>query len=74
MSLLAMFMGEGPSGYGYGSTAEVVTQGIALKGRNILVTGSTSGLGLETVRADRGVGSADRGRDRLQRAAPGEVA
>jgi WW domain-containing oxidoreductase len=48
--------GAGPSGYGYSSTAEVVTQGISLKGRNILVTGSTSGLGLETVRvlAQRG--------------------
>jgi NAD(P)-dependent dehydrogenase (short-subunit alcohol dehydrogenase family) len=56
MSLLGLIKGNGPSGYGYGSTAEVVTQGIALKGRNILVTGSTSGLGLETVRvlAQRG--------------------
>jgi NAD(P)-dependent dehydrogenase (short-subunit alcohol dehydrogenase family) len=56
MSLLGMLKGKGPSGYGYGSTAEVVTQGIALKGRNFLVTGSTSGLGLETVRvlAQRG--------------------
>ena len=56
MSLLGLVMGNGPSGYGYGSTAEVVTQGISLKGRNILVTGSTSGLGLETVRvlAQRG--------------------
>ena len=56
MSLLGLVKGNGPSGYGYGSTAEVVTQGIALKGRNILVTGSTSGLGLETVRvlAQRG--------------------
>jgi WW domain-containing oxidoreductase len=56
MSLLGLVKGNGSSGYGYGSTAEVVTQGIALKGRNILVTGSTSGLGLETVRvlAQRG--------------------
>jgi len=56
MSLLAMFMGKGPSGYGYGTTAEVVTQGLALKGRNFLVTGANSGLGLETVRvlAQRG--------------------
>jgi len=56
MSLLGLVKGNGPSGYGYSSTAEVVTQGIALKGRNILVTGSTSGLGLETVRvlAQRG--------------------
>ena len=56
MSVLAMLKGKGPSGYGYGSTAEVVTQGLALKGQNFLVTGATSGLGLETVRvlAQRG--------------------
>ena len=56
MSLLGLVKGNGPSGYGYASTAEVVTQGILLKGRNILVTGSTTGLGLETVRvlAQRG--------------------
>ncbi len=56
MSLLALVKPNGPSGYGYGSTAEVVTQGIALKGRDFLVTGSTTGLGLETVRvlAQRG--------------------
>ena len=56
MSLVSLFKGKGPSGYGYGSTAEVVTQGIALKGKNFLVTGSTAGLGLETVRvlAQRG--------------------
>jgi WW domain-containing oxidoreductase len=56
MSLLGLLRGNGPSGYGYASTAEVVTQGIALKGRNVLVTGSTTGLGLETVRvlAQRG--------------------
>ena len=56
MSVLAMLKAKGPSGYGYGSTAEVVTQGLALKGKNFLVTGSTSGLGLETVRvlAQRG--------------------
>jgi len=56
MSLVSLFKGKGPSGYGYSSTAEVVTQGIALKGKNFLVTGSTSGIGLETVRvlAQRG--------------------
>ena len=63
MSLVALLKGKGPSGYGYGSTAEVVTQGISLKGRNILVTGSTSGLGLETVRvlAQRGARVAEIG-------------
>jgi len=56
MSLISLFKGNGPSGYGYGTTAEVVTQGIVLKGKNFLVTGSTSGLGIETVRvlAQRG--------------------
>ncbi|MEI9938564.1 MAG: SDR family oxidoreductase [Pseudomonadota bacterium] len=56
MSLLSLFKGNGPSGYGYGTTAEVVTQGVVLKGKNFLVTGSTSGLGIETVRvlAQRG--------------------
>ncbi|HEY3252543.1 MAG TPA: SDR family oxidoreductase [Polyangiaceae bacterium] len=56
MSLVSLFKGNGPSGYGYGTTAEVVTQGVALKGKNFLVTGSTSGLGVETVRvlAQRG--------------------
>jgi WW domain-containing oxidoreductase len=56
MSLVSLFKGNGPSGFGYGSTAEVVTQGVALKGKHFLVTGSTAGLGLETVRvlAQRG--------------------
>jgi NAD(P)-dependent dehydrogenase (short-subunit alcohol dehydrogenase family) len=56
MSLVSLLKGNGPSGYGYGTTAEVVTQGITLKGKNFLVTGSTSGLGIETVRvlAQRG--------------------
>ncbi len=50
MSLLAMLKGQGPNGFGYGSTAEEVTQGLDLTGRVFLVTGSNSGLGLETVR------------------------
>ena len=56
MSLVSLFKGNGPSGFGYGSTAEVVTQGVALKGKHFLITGSTAGLGLETVRvlAQRG--------------------
>jgi WW domain-containing oxidoreductase len=45
-----MFMSKGPTGFGYESTAENVTQGLDLQGRNILVTGCNSGLGLETVR------------------------
>jgi WW domain-containing oxidoreductase len=50
MSLLATIRGKGPSGFGYGSTAEDVTAGISLAGRTILVTGAGSGLGTETVR------------------------
>ncbi len=50
MSLVALFKGNGPSGFGYGSTAEQVTSGIDLVGKTYLVTGCNSGLGLETVR------------------------
>jgi WW domain-containing oxidoreductase len=50
MSLLSMLKGRGPSGFGYGSTAEEVTAGLDLSGRTFLVTGANSGLGLETVR------------------------
>jgi NAD(P)-dependent dehydrogenase (short-subunit alcohol dehydrogenase family) len=74
MSLLGLVKGNGPSGYGYGSTAELVTQGIALKGRNVLVTGSTSGLGLETVRvlAQRGARVFATGRTKEKAAAARE--
>jgi NAD(P)-dependent dehydrogenase (short-subunit alcohol dehydrogenase family) len=50
MSLLALVKGKGASGFGYGSTALQVTEGLSLEGRTFLVTGSTSGLGRETVR------------------------
>ncbi|SEM12171.1 WW domain-containing oxidoreductase [Pseudoxanthomonas sp. GM95] len=50
MSLLAMFKSVGPTGFGYGSTAETVTKGISLKGQTILVTGCNSGIGAETCR------------------------
>ncbi len=50
MSLVAALKGTGPSGFGYASTAEEVTEGLDLTGKNILVTGCTSGLGQETVR------------------------
>lgn len=40
----------GPSGFGARSTAEQVLSGLDLTGRRYLVTGSNSGLGLETVR------------------------
>ena len=50
MSLLAFFKGAGQNGFGYGSTAEQVTDGIDLAGKIYLVTGCNSGLGRETVR------------------------
>ncbi len=50
MSLASMLKGNGPSGYGYGSTAEQVTQGLDLVGQTFLVTGCNSGIGLETMR------------------------
>lgn len=50
MSLLSAIKGRGPSGFGYGSTAEQVTEGLDLRGKTILVTGCNSGLGLETIR------------------------
>lgn len=45
-----MLKGNGPSGFGYGSTAEEVTEGLDLSGRTILLTGCNSGIGKETLR------------------------
>ena len=50
MSLIQYFKGNGPSGFGYGTTAEEVTAGLALAGTTVLVTGCNSGLGLEAMR------------------------
>jgi WW domain-containing oxidoreductase len=50
LSLYARLKTNGPSGFGYGSTAEDVTEGLSLEGKTILVTGCNSGLGLETSR------------------------
>ena len=50
MSLLAAIRPNGPSGFGYGSTAEQVTAGLSLDGKTVLLTGCNSGLGLETLR------------------------
>jgi NAD(P)-dependent dehydrogenase (short-subunit alcohol dehydrogenase family) len=50
MSLYELFTSKGPSGFGYGSTAEQVTEGLSLDGKSMLVTGCNSGLGLETMR------------------------
>ena len=50
MSLYQLFKPKGPSGFGYGSTAEQVTVGLSLEGKAILVTGCNSGLGQEALR------------------------
>ncbi len=50
MSLYAMLKRPGPSGFGYGSTAEDVVAGVDLSGKTFLLTGCSSGLGLETLR------------------------
>jgi WW domain-containing oxidoreductase len=50
MSFIELFMSKGPSGFGYGSTAEQVTDGLSLEGKTYLVTGCNSGLGLEALR------------------------
>ena len=39
------------SGFGYRSTAADVLKGIDLKGKNVIVTGGYSGIGIEAVRA-----------------------
>jgi WW domain-containing oxidoreductase len=50
MSLYELFTSKGPSGFGYGSTAEQVTEGLSLEGKTVLVTGCNSGLGEEALR------------------------
>lgn len=50
MSIYELFTSKGPSGFGYGSTAEQVTEGLSLEGQTILVTGCNSGLGQEAMR------------------------
>jgi NAD(P)-dependent dehydrogenase (short-subunit alcohol dehydrogenase family) len=50
VSIYGALAPKGPSGFGYGSTAEEVTKGISLAGQSILVTGCNSGIGFETLR------------------------
>ena len=50
MSLIGIFKKNGPTGFGYNSTAEEVTAGLDLSGKTYLLTGCASGLGLETLR------------------------
>jgi NAD(P)-dependent dehydrogenase (short-subunit alcohol dehydrogenase family) len=53
MSLVSLLRANGPSGFGYGSTAEQVTAGFDLSGKTYLLTGCNSGLGRETLRVLR---------------------
>jgi NAD(P)-dependent dehydrogenase (short-subunit alcohol dehydrogenase family) len=75
MSLLSMIKGRGPSGFGYASTAEEVTEGLDLRGKTILVTGINAGLGQESARvlAMRGarILGAARTRDKARAACEG---
>ena len=50
MSLYEMFTSKGSNGFGYGTTAEQVTDGLNLEGKTYLVTGCNSGLGQEALR------------------------
>ena len=50
MSLYGLIAPPGPSGFGYGSTAEQVTEGLSLAGKTLLVTGANAGLGAEALR------------------------
>jgi WW domain-containing oxidoreductase len=50
MSLYEHFKPRGPSGFGYGSTAEEVTAGLSIEGKTVLLTGCNSGLGRESLR------------------------
>lgn len=51
MSFLGLFKSHTPSGFGSRSTADEVVAGLDLTGRTILITGSTSGIGLESMKS-----------------------
>jgi NAD(P)-dependent dehydrogenase (short-subunit alcohol dehydrogenase family) len=50
MSFIELVKRPGVNGFGYGTTAEQVTEGLSLKGKTFLITGCNSGLGNEAVR------------------------
>jgi NAD(P)-dependent dehydrogenase (short-subunit alcohol dehydrogenase family) len=50
VSIYSSLAPKGPSGFGYGSTAEDVTEGLTLAGQTVLLTGCNSGIGQETLR------------------------
>ena len=57
MSLASLILRTGPNGFGFGTTAEQVTAGLDLSGKNLLITGSTSGIGEATAHALAGRGA-----------------
>ena len=50
MSIYASLAAKGPSGFGYGSSAADVTEGLSLAGQTVLLTGCNSGVGFEALR------------------------
>ncbi len=57
MSLLALLKRHGPSGFGYGSTADEIARDLDLKGQTWLLTGCNSGIGFETLKTLVGRGA-----------------
>lgn len=49
MALIGFLRGNGPTGFGYSSTATAVTKDVDLRGKTYLVTGVRTGLGAHTV-------------------------
>lgn len=50
MALVDLFKPRGKNGFGSTSTAELVTEGLDLTGKRVLITGVNSGLGAESAR------------------------